>query len=625
MKRKLIAIMLVTSLVFSMLSFVTVYTADDKVEIKFTVGDSTLVINGNSVTVEKPYVVGVGVTLVPVRVITEAFGAQVNWIEESQTVTLDYPDVNITLQIGNPVAEINGRAQTLLAAPELTGGYTMVPLRFISENFGAEVSYNELTEEITVIKSSAGSSGNIISGQIQTKYIGDSFYGWSMETPAKMQMDDRDFDGKYTSFAYDENNFILIQVAGTTEEYDFDDSFNEWKNTTKGLTLTKADKDTSSENKKSMHIQAKDKTTVYDAYEIATDKYIYLACGEFRISETDVMNEGLKILSTFDAKFSNEEILDLSNVENGVRRFEAESVKMSFDVPQDLIMVTDEYSLNSFVFNSIKDNDPSAIHACVYSKDSVTGALELAKTDYTLNHNYMNEKITKFSGEPVEVSYKNFSGYEYSMEITTKNQKEYSKDVFFELGEYVYNIRVSVNTLGSSKDAQVKKILDSVSVTELDFEQTGTFLRNDGYESGTITVSDIDNCKFDIPATYTQVASGENKVAYSNGSVILSATKIDGSYTARDLRTLISGLETDYNDIKGVDKINSIKEVSLGGKKYLKFTVSRETDYGLIYMDVYATNQSGNIYVFEITYDEIAYSAYARNEFEKTFADAEYK
>ena len=74
MKRKLVS-MLVALLVFvSLFSSFGVYAQSEKVEIKFTVGESTLVINGQNVEVEKPYVVGVGVTLVPVRVITEAFG-----------------------------------------------------------------------------------------------------------------------------------------------------------------------------------------------------------------------------------------------------------------------------------------------------------------------------------------------------------------------------------------------------------------------------------------------------------------------------------------------------------------------------------------------------------------------
>ena len=189
----LIALMAVTSL--------PVFAAADRVEVKFSVGDSVLSINGEEMQVETPYVVGEGVTLVPLRVITEAFGAEVEWVAETQTINLSYPDVKIVLQIANPVAEVNGKAETLLSAPELTAnGYTMVPLRFISETFGAIVSYDEETRGITVVKEKA-ESGTTVIGGVNEKYIGDSFYGWMMENPQGALMEERSFDIIYGASA----------------------------------------------------------------------------------------------------------------------------------------------------------------------------------------------------------------------------------------------------------------------------------------------------------------------------------------------------------------------------------------------------------------------------------------
>lgn len=120
------------------------------VEISFKVGDSSLIINGEEVTVQTPYVVGEGVTLVPVRVITEAFGAEVDWYDPDKKVTLSTDEKIINLWIGKDFAEVDGKNTALLSAPELTNDITMVPLRFISENFGADVSYDEVTEAIYV-------------------------------------------------------------------------------------------------------------------------------------------------------------------------------------------------------------------------------------------------------------------------------------------------------------------------------------------------------------------------------------------------------------------------------------------------------------------------------------------
>lgn len=127
--------------------------ADDSVSVSFNVGSSIININGNEVEVEKPYVVGTGVTLVPIRVISEAFGAEVNWNGETKTVTVACNDTTIEIAIGSKTAIVNGEEKELEEAPELTdNGFTMIPLRFISENLGAEVGYDNETQAITVVK-----------------------------------------------------------------------------------------------------------------------------------------------------------------------------------------------------------------------------------------------------------------------------------------------------------------------------------------------------------------------------------------------------------------------------------------------------------------------------------------
>lgn len=127
--------------------------AAEKVTISFNVGSSIVNINGEDVEVEKPYIVGVGVTLVPIRVISESFGAEVNWDGETKTVTVVDGDTTIVVTVGSKTATVNGEEKELEEAPELTeNGFTMIPLRFISENLGAEVGYVHETQAITVEK-----------------------------------------------------------------------------------------------------------------------------------------------------------------------------------------------------------------------------------------------------------------------------------------------------------------------------------------------------------------------------------------------------------------------------------------------------------------------------------------
>lgn len=128
---------------------------DNKVSVSFCVGDSILSINGKDVELETaPYIAGTGVTLVPLRVISEAFGAEVNWDGDTKTVTVNYGDTEIKVVIGSNTATVDGDiAFELEVAPELSEtGNTMVPLRFISEKLGATVGYDEATAGITVEK-----------------------------------------------------------------------------------------------------------------------------------------------------------------------------------------------------------------------------------------------------------------------------------------------------------------------------------------------------------------------------------------------------------------------------------------------------------------------------------------
>ena len=130
---------------------IKIYTLDKcSASIKFKVGDSILSINGENKEVIKPYVIGAGTTLVPLRVISEAFGAEVSWDGETKTVLIVDGDKTITLQIGNKKAFVNDEEKALESAAELKDDTTMVPLRFISEALDADVEYDEATQGITV-------------------------------------------------------------------------------------------------------------------------------------------------------------------------------------------------------------------------------------------------------------------------------------------------------------------------------------------------------------------------------------------------------------------------------------------------------------------------------------------
>lgn len=89
-------------------------------------------------------------TLVGFRAILEALGAEVKWNEESRTVTAVKENTTIVLTIDSNTALVNGETKSLLAAPRIIGSSTMVPVRFISEQLGMKVGWDEKTRLITI-------------------------------------------------------------------------------------------------------------------------------------------------------------------------------------------------------------------------------------------------------------------------------------------------------------------------------------------------------------------------------------------------------------------------------------------------------------------------------------------
>lgn len=88
--------------------------------------------------------------LVPVREIFEEVGATVNYIDESQTIEVVGDDTYVELKINDNVAYINGDKTNIPdnVVPKLiskVGGETktMVPVRFISENIGLDVEFDQ--------------------------------------------------------------------------------------------------------------------------------------------------------------------------------------------------------------------------------------------------------------------------------------------------------------------------------------------------------------------------------------------------------------------------------------------------------------------------------------------------
>ncbi len=91
-----------------------------------------------------------GRTLVPVRAVVEEMGGTVEWDGANNTAILSYSGNEIRLIINSNVAYFNNLSKQLDVAPIVMNGRTMLPIRFIAENFGFKVTWKELTQQIVI-------------------------------------------------------------------------------------------------------------------------------------------------------------------------------------------------------------------------------------------------------------------------------------------------------------------------------------------------------------------------------------------------------------------------------------------------------------------------------------------
>ena len=88
-------------------------------------------------------------TLVPLRAIFEALGAEVTYDGATRTVRAGKGDIQISLTIGKNILHINDRTVELDVPAKIVNDRTLVPVRAISESFGVKVDWSG--EEYKVI------------------------------------------------------------------------------------------------------------------------------------------------------------------------------------------------------------------------------------------------------------------------------------------------------------------------------------------------------------------------------------------------------------------------------------------------------------------------------------------
>jgi len=102
-----------------------------------------VVINKKQIDFDVPPVIQNQRLLVPLRAVFEELGAHVQWDGLTRTITAEKGEKIIYMSIDETKAVVNDSITTLEVPPIIKDNRTLIPLRFVSEALGADVGWND--------------------------------------------------------------------------------------------------------------------------------------------------------------------------------------------------------------------------------------------------------------------------------------------------------------------------------------------------------------------------------------------------------------------------------------------------------------------------------------------------
>ena len=121
-------------------------------KIVITIGATTMAVGTETITLDTPaYINAENYTELPLRAVSEAFGATVGWDDPSNTVTIMMGQRIVSMTIGSKTMYINGTPVQMNTTPEITNERTFVPVRDLANALGiSKIDWNEASQTVTL-------------------------------------------------------------------------------------------------------------------------------------------------------------------------------------------------------------------------------------------------------------------------------------------------------------------------------------------------------------------------------------------------------------------------------------------------------------------------------------------
>lgn len=102
-----------------------------------------------------------GNVLVPLRGVFERLGATVAYDASSKSILAVRGATTVQLVLGQAQAQVNGNSRTLAVPAQALNGTTLVPLRFVSESFGAQVKWQPTSRTVIITTGGTGAESPV--------------------------------------------------------------------------------------------------------------------------------------------------------------------------------------------------------------------------------------------------------------------------------------------------------------------------------------------------------------------------------------------------------------------------------------------------------------------------------
>ena len=207
----------------------------------------SLQINGSEISAEVPPTIIDGRTMVPVRAIFEAVGANIDFDAETKTITARKGDTTVNMTVGANAVTVNNKEVQLDAPAVIVNGRTLAPARFVAETFGYTVQWDaenkivkingkesstETTTETTTVTTTETSTETTTESTTETttkatatssskKYYDEysdvldygTYVNTSLEDKTIVELDDIKTCAYIYGFNYDQSRFSRLDKA----------------------------------------------------------------------------------------------------------------------------------------------------------------------------------------------------------------------------------------------------------------------------------------------------------------------------------------------------------------------------------------------------------------------------